>query len=74
MKFRVFDITKPLLSDEAEQDVEARTMAEAVEQLATLAEGQYIKRVKRGGRFVVYNPDARRIAKYEFGIFTGGQQ
>lgn len=71
MIYRVFDITKPLLSDEAEQDVEAKSMAEAVEKLATLKPGQYIRRVKSGGaRFVVYNPNARKISKYMFEIFN----
>lgn len=69
MRFRVFDITKPVLSDEAEQDVEAKTMAQAVEKLIGLAPEQYIRQVKHGGRFVVYNPDARRIVKYTFDIF-----
>lgn len=71
MIYRVFDMTKPLLSDEAEQDVEAKTMTEAVEKLATLKPSQYIRRVKSGGaRFVVYNPNARKISKYMFEIFN----
>ena len=71
MIYRVFDMTKPLLSDDAEQDVEAKSMAEAVEKLTTLKPNQYIKRVKSGGaRFVVYNPNARKISKYLFEIFN----
>lgn len=69
MRFRVFDITKPVLSDEAEQEVEAKTMTQAIEKLVELAPEQYIRRVKYGGRFVVYNPDARRIVKHTFDIF-----
>lgn len=71
MIFRVFDMTKPLLSDEAERDVEAKTMLEAVEKIATLKHNQYIRRVKSGGaRFVVYNPNARKINKYLFEVFS----
>lgn len=69
MRFKVFDITKPVLSDEAEQEVTAKTMTQAIEKLIELAPGQYIRRVKHGGRFVVYNPDARRIVKHIFDIF-----
>ena len=71
MIYRVFDMTKPLLSDDAEQDVEAKTMTEAVEKLATLKPNQYIRRVKSGSaRFVVYNPNAHKINKYLFEIFN----
>ena len=70
MRFRVFDITKPIFSDEAEQEVEAKTMTQAIEKLIDLTPGQYIGRVKRGGRFVVYNPDAHRIVKHTFDILN----
>lgn len=71
MIFRVFDMTKPTLSDEAERDVEAKTMLEAVEKIATLKPNQYIRRVKSGSaRFVVYNPNARKINKYLFEVFN----
>ena len=59
-KYKVFDINKPILSNEAEVEVEATSGADAVRKV--LGDSNIIVRqVKYGGRFVVSSTRQKRV-------------
>lgn len=63
----VFDIDKPLLSDDAEERVMANTAKEALAKVYSLNEGECFKPYSKG-RFVVYK-NLPRARKQVYGIF-----
>lgn len=65
----VFDITQPILSEKAEQKIEANTAREAIEMLFDIPEGYKIQQTKsNSARFVVFNSESRQIRKRLFNL------
>ena len=59
-KYKVFDINKPIFSDNAEVEIEAKSGADAVRKV--LGDSNIIVRqVKHGGRFVVSSTRQKRV-------------
>ena len=59
-KYKVFDINKPIFSDEAEVEIEAKSGADAIKKV--LGDSNIIVRqVKHGGRFVVSSTRQKRV-------------
>ena len=63
----VFDINKPLF--DAEVKVNAKNPIEAIKQVITLKDNEYIKATKHGGRFVVYKANQGRIYRKCYNIY-----
>ena len=59
-KYKVFDINKPIFSDDAEVEIEAKSGADAIKKV--LGDSNIIVRqVKQGGRFVVSSTRQKRV-------------
>lgn len=65
--YKIFDINKPILSDEAEQLIQAKSAKEAIEKIINMEKNQYLKQIKgnRGGRFVVTKENSNRKTVYD---------
>lgn len=65
MKYRVFDVNKPLLSDDTEVEVEANSPIEAVRKLYP----SYNVKPYKYGSIVVSYPTMRGVCKKVYGFF-----
>ena len=66
-EYKVFDINRPLLSNESEQIVKAKSAKEAIAKIVKIEANQYVRQMKEGfgGRFVVSKTTGKNRTVYD---------